>query len=96
MRRDRVAEHHRAGSDRNVRTENIRRPDLYPDPPGLGALAPGGFGERADAFIRHRQYYLNISGSERTATDACGDYLTLLEQMLADYEKAPPIAPAGL
>jgi hypothetical protein len=45
------------------------------------------------ATIRLTAYYFTIDGVERKATDACGEYLALLEHMVADFRTKFSLAP---
>jgi hypothetical protein len=86
MREDRVAEVHRAGSSRSVNTENreleagthsFASGTMYiTGPPGVSPLA----------VIRTPTYTFTIAGNERKAVDVCGEYLTLLERMVAKFK----------
>jgi hypothetical protein len=38
------------------------------------------------AVIQKPKYYFMIAGIERKATEACSDYLRLLERMVADFK----------
>jgi hypothetical protein len=84
MREDRNHEVHRGGSSRIVKTENRefgagthKLADRTMDVTG----APGF----ARVTIHAPGYYFTIEGVERRATEACGEYLTLLEQMGAAF-----------
>jgi hypothetical protein len=90
MVEDRNVEVHESGSSRTVRTENRqfgagthKLADGTMDvvgPPGVFPLvttpAPG--------------YYFPIDGIERKATEACAEYLRLLEQMVAKFKADKP------
>ena len=81
---DRDVEVHESGSSRRVGTENRELG------PGTHSFASGTmevFGPPGvpPAIIPTPAYYFTIDGVERKATEACGEYLALLEQMVAAF-----------
>ena len=81
---DRDVEVHESGSSRRVGIEN-REFGL-----GIHKLASGssehiGPPDAPPAIIPTPAYYFTIDGVERKATEACGEYLALLEQMVAAF-----------
>ena len=95
MGKDRNAEVHREGSARSVKTEEIPVGNIYSDASGTvtsssGTLMAAGLGGMSGAAIRKPAYYFAIERSERKATDACAEYLALLEGMLAKYKDDQP------
>src|SRR5262249_5501688 len=86
---DRNVEVHESGSSRRVGIEN-RELGL-----GIHKLASGTgelFGPPGvpPAIIQTPAYYFTIDGTERKATEACGEYLALLEQMVAAFKADKP------
>jgi hypothetical protein len=86
MQEDRVAEVHRAGSSRIVKAEHRELTagthsfasgtmDVT-GPPGVSPLAT----------ILTPAYTFTIAGTERKAVDVCSEYLTVLEQMAAQFK----------
>lgn len=84
---DRNDEVHESGLNRAVKTEDR----------GLGAgthsfefgtieISGGIAGVPPSAVIRTPTYNFTIDSRERKATDACGDYLALLERMVAKFK----------
>ena len=89
---DRNLEVHESGSTRAVKDERTDIRGTYSDKSGTitvsGPLLPlGGPQENPPAaFITKPAYFFTIDGAERKATDACGEYLTLLERMVAKFK----------
>jgi hypothetical protein len=87
---ERNVEVHRGGSSRVVKTENREVG------PGTHSLATGTHEVSAPpdvfpaAIIRTHAYYFTIDGIDRKATEACGEYLRLLEQMVAAFKADHP------
>jgi hypothetical protein len=91
MRKDRNHQVHRRGSSRTLKTENREvGAGTYSLPSGTHEVSgpPDVF---PLATIRLAAYYFTIDGVERKATEACGEYLALLEQMVAAF-KASTVA----
>jgi hypothetical protein len=92
---DRNLEVHESGSGRGVKDEQIAVRGSYSDKSstitvGAPPLPLGGPQQNPPAaFIIKPAYNFTIDGVERKATEACGEYLVLLERMLekfrADY-----------
>jgi hypothetical protein len=85
MRKDRNHEVHAGGSSRTVKTENTEL--------GLGTHSLGpvthilaGPPDVPPAIIHTRAYYFTIKRKELKATEACGEYLALLQRMVADFK----------
>jgi hypothetical protein len=86
---DRNVEVHASGSSRDVRIEKFAVSEFYdesgmlyaPGNPSLGT-SPGTFDKPA--------YYFTISGTERKAADACGEYWALMARMVADFKADHP------
>ena len=87
MREDRVAEVHGTGSRRTVMTENKEL--------GVGTYSFGGAindvvgppGVFPLAVIPMPAYYFTIAGTERKVTEACEEYLSLLQGMVAQFKE---------
>jgi hypothetical protein len=83
---DRDVEVHESGSSRAVRAENRELGA------GTHSLASGTHEVSGPpdifplAIIRIHGYYFTIDGIERKATEACGEYLALLQQMMAKFK----------
>jgi hypothetical protein len=90
MRKDRVADFHRSGSSRGVKNEEIKVVgDSYSDKSGSTLSISAATGT-PPATISKPTYNFTIAGTERKATDACAEYLALLEQMLAKFRADHP------
>ena len=89
MRKDRVADFHLSGSTRGVKTEEINiAGGGYTDKSGSGEVfGPPGM---PPAYIIKPAYFFTITEVDRKATEACAEYLALLERMLADFKAAHP------
>jgi hypothetical protein len=87
---DRNVEVHRGGSSRVVKTENREfGPGTYSLASGTMEDVVGPPGVFPLVTIRTPAYYFTIDGIERKATEACGEYLALLEQMVAAFKADP-------
>jgi hypothetical protein len=86
MLEDRIHEVHISGSRRIGKTENRELG------PGTHSLAGGTHEVSAPpdvfpaAIIRTHAYYFTIDGTDRKVTEACWEYLALLEQMVAKFK----------
>ena len=74
-----------------MKTEEIPVGNIYSDASGTvtadsGTLMAAGLGGASGAAVCKPAYDLFIEGSARKATDACAEYLALLERMLAKYK----------
>jgi hypothetical protein len=87
---DRNIEVHESGSSRSTKTEEIKVPvgGTYSDK--SGTLQSMGSPWAAPAVIGKPTYNFTIDGTDRKATDACGEYLALLEQMVAAFKADHP------
>jgi hypothetical protein len=92
---DRNVEVHGSGSGRSTKTEEIKVGNEYSD--ASGTVTTGGSGTLIasglpgmGAIIHKPAYYFTISGAERKATEACAEYLALLERMVAQFEADHP------
>jgi hypothetical protein len=86
---DRNLEVHESGSGRGVKDEKVRLPGgTYSD--GFGTVTMSGppmvlgYGPHESHVIK-RAYYFTIDKVERKATAVCGEYLLLLERMVAEF-----------
>ena len=88
---DRNEEVHESGSSRVVKTEDR---GLGPGTHsfGFGPIEISGriAGVPPSAVIQTPTYNFTIDSRERKATDACGDYLALLERMVAKFKADHP------
>jgi hypothetical protein len=86
---ERNDEVHRSGSSHTVGTENRELG------PGVHTLASGTHtvagppGVSPLAIVPVPAWDFTIAGIERKATEACGEYLALLERMVADFKAQP-------
>jgi hypothetical protein len=82
---DRNVEVHGSGSSRSVKTEEIKIVgDTYSDKSGTFYVSgPPGM---PPAIIYKPGYFFTIGGVERKATEACAEYLALLERMLGEFK----------
>ncbi len=82
---DRNVEVHESGSTRSIKTEEIKIVgDTYSDKSSTHYVSgPPGM---PSASIFKPAYFFAIDGVERKATEACAEYLTLLERMLAKFK----------
>src|SRR6516225_4445180 len=81
---DRNDEVHEGGSSRTVTTEN-REFGAGTHKLADGTMDVTGAPGFARVTIHAPGYYFTIEGVERRATEACGEYLALLEQMVAAF-----------
>jgi len=81
---DRNDEVHEGGSSRTVTTEN-REFGAGTHKLADGTMDVTGAPGFARVTIHAPGYYFTIGGIERKATEACGEYLALLEQMVAAF-----------
>ena len=90
---DRNVEVHESGSSRGVKDERIKIPGTYSDPSGTVTVSGPppvlGAGPQ-EAFIIKSAYYFTMDGVDRKATEACAEYLALLERMVAEFKAAHP------
>ena len=89
MADDRALEVHESGSGRNATVEySAISGNTYSDDSGvLTVFAPPGTSPGA---IVKPAYYFTIGGANKKVTEACAEYLTLLDQMIADFKAAHP------
>ena len=95
MREDRNREVHDSGSRRVVEQKEIRIPvgGSYTDKSGTATVMGSPsvlIGADTAATISTPQYFFNIDGEKRLVTEVCAEYLSLLEQMAADYKTDTP------
>ena len=89
---DRNIEVHENGSSRNVGHEDIPLgygEYRFSDGSKIeisGTPSPLSGDNTPPASVRRRTYSFTIAGVERKATDACRDYLDLLNRMVAQFE----------
>ena len=86
MRLNRNDEVHSTGSSRIVKTEEIKVGigSSYSDK--SGTLEVWGSPMAGPAVIHKPTWYFTIAGTDRKATEACGEYLRLLEKMVAKFK----------
>jgi hypothetical protein len=88
---DRNDEVHASGSSRVVKTENRELgPGTHSFASGTIEVTGGVVGSPPSATIKTPTYNFTIDGAERKATDACDEYLSLLEQMVAKFKADHP------
>jgi hypothetical protein len=94
LAKDRVAEMHKSGSNRNVTLDKIALPvgAVYSDKSGtvtsMGSNIPGtGMG---GAAIYKPRYTFTIDGVKHDVTGVCAKYLALLEGMAAKFRADNP------
>jgi hypothetical protein len=88
MAQDRASEVHEGGSRRVEQQTSIPVFGTYSDPSGTAIVsAPPG---TPPAKIIKPVYVYTIDGDERRATEACADFLTLLERMAGEFRAAHP------
>ena len=89
MADDRALEVHESGSGRNATVEySAISGNTYSDNSGvLTVFAPPGTSPGA---IVKPAYYFTIGGANKKVTEACAEYLTLLDRMVADFKAAHP------
>jgi hypothetical protein len=86
---DRNFEVHASGSGRDVKEEKIPVHGSYSD--SSGTLTAGGMpatlsGVAQPAVVVKPTYSFTIDNVERKVAQACGEYLLLLEKMVADFK----------
>ena len=86
---DRGLEVHESGSGRSATAEvSAITGNVYSDNSGvLTIFAPPG---TSPAAIVKPAYHFMIGGANRKVTEACTEYLTLLDRMVADFKAAHP------
>jgi hypothetical protein len=82
---------HRSGSDRIERTKEIKVGvgSSYSDKSGTLSVfgSPGPLiGADTRAAISMPRYFFSMSGKDRYVTEVCAEYLTVLEQMVAQFK----------
>jgi hypothetical protein len=82
---ERNVEVHESGSSHTVGTEN-REFEAGTHTLADGTMYVTGAPGFSQVTIPTPAYYFPIDGIERKATEACGEYLRLLEQMVADFK----------
>jgi hypothetical protein len=91
MHARRATDFHERGPGHSVKPEQIKvgSGGSYSDKSGTlevwGSPSPL-MGVDLGATISKPQYVFDVYGSERPVTEVCGEYLTVLEQMVAQYE----------
>jgi hypothetical protein len=91
MATDRRLEVHAKGSTRSVRTEEIIVHGSYSDKSGRVEVSGSlPLGTLPFASIFKPAYNFTIQGVEWKATDACAEYLALIDQMLAKFQADHP------
>jgi hypothetical protein len=91
MHNIRASEVHARGSGRSAKSEQIKVGigGSYSDKSGtleiMGSPSPLMGGDMG-ATISKPLYIFNVFGTERPVTEVCNEYLTLLDQMVAQYE----------
>jgi hypothetical protein len=92
MQEDRRVEVHGSGSGRGVKTEEIKvsSGDTYSDSSGTLTVSSSFLLGNDPAVIRKPSYSFTIEGAERIATEACEEYLELLERMVAEFKADYP------
>jgi hypothetical protein len=85
---DRNVEVHESGSSRIAKNEDINIGNFYSD--SSGTLMVSGPPGMTGATIQRPAYFVTINASERKATDACTEYLSLLHQMVGDFRASKP------
>jgi hypothetical protein len=89
MVNDRNLEVHESGSTRGVKEERTDIHGTYSDKSGtvtVSGIPVALGGPQEKPFITKPAYFFTIDGAERKATEACGEYLTLLERMVAKFK----------
>jgi hypothetical protein len=85
---------HEGGSGRSVKDEKINIPGAYSDPSGSTVTVsspPLVLGvEPQQPFVVKPAYYFTFDGVERKATEACGEYLLLLQRMVEKFKADHP------
>jgi DNA invertase Pin-like site-specific DNA recombinase len=89
MRMDRVAEVHASGSSRTEAREGVEFGIGTHHVDG-GIITIGGPPGMPPTVVDKRTYNFTTDGAVRKATEACADYLALLQQMVARFEADHP------
>jgi hypothetical protein len=93
---DRNDEVHKSGSGRSVGTQGIEVGDTYADKSGTLYTTPAAALHLSEqsaiprVVIRKPTYAFTIAGTDRKATEACAEYLTLLHQMVEKFKDENP------
>ena len=93
---DRNDEVHKSGSGRSVGTQGIEVGDTYADKSGTlyTSQAPALHLSKQlpipRAIISKPTYAFTVGGTERKATEACAEYLALLDQMVQKFKAENP------
>jgi hypothetical protein len=88
MHKDRIAEVHSTGSEREVKTHEFVPGHFYRD--GSGASFMAGRPDRPPPVPPKQTYHFTIGGTEQKATEACTKYLSLLYRMVGAFETEHP------
>jgi hypothetical protein len=86
---DRNDEVHKSGSSRSVAQEGVPLPMGTSHRDGGTVLISGAPGMPPPVAYKPT-YSFTIDGAERKATEACTEYLTLLQRMVAKFEADHP------
>jgi hypothetical protein len=86
MREDRKQEVHGSGSSRTVKTEQIKVGVGSVHSDRSGTVAAIGSRWAGPVVIYKPTYNITIAGTGRKATEVCGEYLALLERMVAAFK----------
>ena len=90
---DRNTEVHESSSSRSSKLEGFEVRGSYSDNSGtlevFGVPTPL-FGSGPRATVYKPSYSFNIDGSDRSATEVCGEYLKLLTEMIASFKADNP------
>lgn len=86
---DRNIEVHESGSSRAVKPEGVEIVgNLYRDKSSvIEVFAPPG---TPPAVLYRPSYSFTVSGRDRKATSACGEYLSLLERLVTEFKRDHP------
>jgi hypothetical protein len=93
---DRIDEVHESGSGRSVGTQDIEVGDTYADKSGTLYTSPSAALHLSKqspiprVVIRKPTYAFTIAGTDRKATEACAEYLALLDQMVEKFKAENP------
>ena len=93
MHENRNSEVHDSGPERIVEQKTIKIPvgGTYSDKSGTVTVMGSPsvlIGADTTTTISIPEYFFNVGGQKRCVTDACADYLRLLEKMVADFKAA--------
>ena len=88
MADDRAAEVHKSGSARVIGREGVQISGVLPD--GQGTITECGPPDAPSGVQYRPTYGYTINGIDRRATDACREYLALLQRMVSEFEVANP------